>query len=111
MSHQSMIRGALACSLLGFGLNAAAQTPALFKDADLKLGEKLIAQHKCNQCHAQKWADDGKAIYRPKGRVNTPALLQGMVERCSTQLNLSLFPEEVTAMAAVLNRDHYRFTQ
>lgn len=111
MSPPSMIRGALACSLLGFGLNAAAQTPALFKDADLKLGEKLIAQHKCNQCHAQKWTDDGKAIYRPKGRVNTPALLQGMVERCSTQLNLSLFPEEVTAMAAVLNRDHYRFTQ
>ena len=111
MSHPSMMRGALACSLLGFGLNAAAQTPALFKDADLKLGEKLIAQHKCNQCHAQKWTDDGKAIYRPKGRVNTPALLQTMVERCSTQLNLSLFPEEVTAMAAVLNRDHYRFTQ
>ena len=111
MSHPSMIRGALACSLLGAGLGAAAQTPALFKDADLKLGEKLIAQHKCNQCHAQKWTDDGKAIYRPKGRVNTPALLQGMVERCSTQLNLSLFPEEVTAMAAVLNRDHYRFTQ
>jgi len=106
-----MIRGALACVLLGAGLNAAAQTPALFKDADLKLGEKLIVQHKCNQCHAQKWTDDGKAIYRPKGRVNTPALLQGMVERCSTQLNLSLFPEEVTAMAAVLNRDHYRFTQ
>ena len=111
MSHPSMMRAALACSLLGFGLNAAAQTPALFKDADLKLGEKLIAQHKCNQCHAQKWTDDGKAIYRPKGRVNTPALLQTMVERCSTQLNLSLFPEEVTAMAAVLNRDHYRFTQ
>ena len=97
--------------LLGAGLGAAPQTPALFKDADLKLGEKLIAQHKCNQCHAQKWTDDGKAIYRPKGRVNTPALLQTMVERCSTQLNLSLFPEEVTAMAAVLNRDHYRFTQ
>ena len=111
MSHPSMMRAALACVLLGLGLNAAAQTPALFKDADLKLGEKLIAQHKCNQCHAQKWTDDGKAIYRPKGRVNTPALLQGMVERCSTQLNLSLFPEEVTAMAAVLNRDHYRFTQ
>ncbi len=111
MSHPSMMRAALACVLLGAGLGAAAQTPALFKDADLKLGEKLIAQHKCNQCHAQKWTDDGKAIYRPKGRVNTPALLQGMVERCSTQLNLSLFPEEVTAMAAVLNRDHYRFTQ
>ena len=111
MSHPSMIRGALACVLLGFGLNAAAQTRALFKDADLNLGEKLIVQHKCNQCHAQKWADDGKAIYRPKGRIDTPGALRGMVEQCSLQLNLSLFPEEVTAIAAVLNRDHYRFTQ
>jgi hypothetical protein len=31
------------------------------------------------------------------------------VENCSTRLNLQLFPEEVTAIAAVLNRDHYRF--
>jgi len=32
-----------------------------------------------------------------------------MVEMCSTQLNLQLFPEEIEAVAAVLNRDHYRF--
>ena len=108
---QFKLRTWLSLCLAGIALQAAAQTPALFQGADLALGERLIAQHKCNQCHAQKWTDDGKAIYRPKGRVNTPALLQGMVERCSTQLNLSLFPEEVTAMAAVLNRDHYRFTQ
>lgn len=111
MKHLPRIRTLALAALAGVSLGAAAQGPAIFKEADLKLGEKLIAQHKCNQCHAQKWTDDGKAIYRPKGRVNTPALLQGMVERCSTQLNLSLFPEEVTAMAAVLNRDHYRFTQ
>ena len=98
-------------ALLGAAVGASAQEPELFKGADLRLGEKLIAQHKCNQCHAQKWADDGKAIYRPKGRINTPALLQGMVERCSTQLDLSLFPEEITAIATVLNRDHYRFTR
>ena len=35
--------------------------------------------------------------------------LRGMVQYCSTELNLSLFPEEVTAIAAVLDRDHYRF--
>ena len=106
------IKAAALLAGLGCAAMVAAQpVPEMFKGADLKLGEKLIAQHKCNQCHAQKWTDDGKAIYRPKGRVNTPALLQTMVERCSTQLNLSLFPEEVTAMAAVLNRDHYRFTQ
>jgi len=32
-----------------------------------------------------------------------------MVEQCNTELNLGLFPEEVTSVAAVLNRDHYRF--
>ena len=91
--------------------SAWAQMPAaaIFKDADLKLGEQLIAEHKCNQCHAMKWADDGKAIYRPKGSIDSAGKLRGMVEGCNTQMNLGLFPEEVTAIAAVLNRDHYRF--
>lgn len=87
-----------------------AETPTAFRDADLALGERLIAEHKCNQCHALNWADDGKAIYRPQGRINTPAALIGMVERCSTQLDLTLFPEEIEAVAAVLNRDHYHFS-
>ena len=34
--------------------------------------------------------------------------LRGMVEQCNTELNLDLFPEEVSAIAAVLHRDHYR---
>ncbi len=104
----TLLRSSLALGLAGLALQAAAQVPAIFKDADLKLGERLIAQNQCNQCHARKWADDGKAIYRPQGRINTPGLLRGMVEQCNTELNLSLFPEEVTAIAAVLNRDHYR---
>ena len=52
---------------------------------------------------------DGSAIYKPSGRINTPGLLRGMVDYCSVELKLSLFPEEVTAIAAVLQRDHYRF--
>ncbi|MCU0920101.1 MAG: hypothetical protein MUF16_07165 [Burkholderiaceae bacterium] len=89
--------------------SAAAQTPELFRDADLKLGEKLIRENRCSECHARKVGADGSAIYRPKGRINTPAALRGMVDYCSTELNLGLFPEEVTAVAAVLQRDHYRF--
>jgi hypothetical protein len=54
---------------------------------------------------------DGSAIYRPQGRINTARLLHSMVEMCSEQLKLTLFPEEVVAIAAVLNRDHYRFTE
>ena len=88
---------------------ALAQTPAIFKDADIALGEKLIAEHKCAACHATKVGGDGSAIYKPQGRINTAGFLRGMVEQCNSTLNLGLFPEEVTAVAAVINRDHYKF--
>jgi hypothetical protein len=86
-----------------------AQTPELFRDADLKLGEKLIRDNRCSECHARKVGGDGAAIYRPAGKINTPGALRGMVDYCSTELNLGLFAEEVSAVAAVLQRDHYRF--
>ena len=111
MTRMPVFRALLAGTALVLSGAAWAQVSPLFKGADLALGERLIAQHKCNQCHALKWADDGKAIYRPQGRINTPERLRGMVDQCATQMNLSLFPEEVTAVAAVLNRDHYRFRQ
>lgn len=87
----------------------AQELPALYKGADLKLGERLIAENKCSACHQQKVGGDGSAIYKPAGRVNSPGVLRGMVESCNTDLNLGLFPEEVTSIAAVLNRDHYQF--
>ena len=101
----------IAPSLVGMLLAGAAQAevPAIFQGADLKLGDKLIAEHKCNQCHAQKWGRDGLDIYRPKGRIHDAGKLRGMVDYCSNQLGLTLFPEEVTAIAAALNRDHYYF--
>lgn len=88
---------------------ACAQAAPLFKDADLALGEKLIAENKCTACHVRRVGGDGSSIYRPQGRINNAGALRGMVDYCSTELNLSLFPEEVTAIAAVLDRDHYRF--
>jgi len=106
--------GAAAC----LGGSALAQPAAagtgptaaqLFKDADLPLGERLIREHKCSECHVRRVGGDGSAIYKPKGRISTPSALRGMVDYCSTELNLGLFPEEVTAVAAVLQRDHYRF--
>lgn len=85
-----------------------AQEPAIFQGADLRLGEQLLVEHQCAACHQQKVGGDGRAIYRPDGRIGNAGLLRGMVEHCNTELNLGLFPEEVTAIAAVLNRDHYR---
>lgn len=88
---------------------ALAQGADIYKDADLALGQKLIAEHKCTQCHISKVGGDGSAMYKPAGKINTAGLLRGMVEMCNTTMNLGLFPEEVTAVAAVLNRDHYKF--
>lgn len=91
-------------------LDAGAQpVPEIFRDADLALGAQLLAAHKCSECHARRVGGDGSAIYRPLGRINSPGALRNMVDTCSNELNLSWFPEEVTAVAAVLQRDHYRF--
>jgi len=88
---------------------ASAQGSALFRDSDYKLGERLIAEHQCAACHQKRVGGDGSAIYKPTGKINTPGFLRGMVEQCNTELNLGMFPEEVTSVASVLNRDHYRF--
>lgn len=96
--------------VMGLALSSAAMAqPEIFKEADIKLGEKLIAENKCVACHVSKVGGDGSAMYKPQGRINTAGYLRGMVEQCNSQLNLGLFPEEVTSVAAVLNRDHYKF--
>jgi len=103
---------ALAVVALGAALAsglARAQGGGPFQDADLALGERLISEHRCAACHQRKVGGDGSAIYRPKGRIGNAGQLRTMVEYCNTDLGLSLFPDEVNAIAAVLNRDHYRF--
>jgi len=97
-------------SLFSLGAcTAMAQVPSIFHGAELKTGERLIVENKCSACHQQKVGGDGSAIYKPAGRINAPGVLRGMVEQCNIELNLGLFPDEVTAVSAVLNRDHYRF--
>ena len=105
-------RTALGALLLAGGLvylADQARASEIFKGADLALGEKMIAEHQCTQCHVSKVGGNGSAIYKPQGKINTAGLLRGMVEMCNTTMNLGMFPEEVTAVGAVLNRDHYKF--
>ncbi len=105
-----VVRAALATAAALALCPASAQTAAsLYRDADLPLGEKLLREHRCAECHIRKVGGDGSAIYRPQGRIGSPGALRGMVEQCNLDLNLALFPDEVTSIAAVLNRDHYRF--
>ena len=98
----------IAISLMWIGLVQAEQHP-LFKGADLPLGEKLITENKCNECHIRRVVGDGNSMYKPAGRINTAGLLRGMVEYCNTELNLGFFPEDTNAVAAVLNLKHYKF--
>lgn len=107
------LRALAACTALA-AVAAAAGGPqpaagGLFDGADLALGTQLLRTHRCADCHARRVGGDGSAIYRPQGRIGSPGALRGMVEQCNLELNLALFPDEVTAIAAVLNRDHYRF--
>ena len=105
----SRAAGGLAGALLLAASAAAQPAAALFQGADLALGDRLVREHRCAECHIRKVGGDGSAIYRPQGRINAPGALRGMVEQCNLELNLALFPEEVAAISAVLNRDHYHF--
>ena len=99
----------LFAALMGYRAGHAASGVEIFQGADLSLGGRLMQENRCAQCHIEKFGGDGSSIYRPAGRINTPGRLRGMVEQCNTELTLGLFPEEVTALAALLQRDHYRF--
>ena len=77
--------------------------------AVVALGAALASGLARAPCHQRKVGGNGSAIYRPKGRIGNAGQLRTMVEYCNTDLGLSLFPDEVNAIAAVLNRDHYRF--
>lgn len=57
----------------------------MYKDADLSVGEKLLREHRCAECHSRKVGGDGAAIYRPQGRINTPGALRGMVAEHGTE--------------------------
>jgi hypothetical protein len=109
---------AIVCCGLLLALDTSAQQAvtkpgalSIFDGADLELGLRLIEEHACNTCHARHQGGNGTAICRPAGTISSPGALRGMVEYCNTQLNLGMFPEEVTSVAAVLQRDFYRFAR
>ena len=86
-----------------------AQEASIFVGADKALGKQLMEEKKCAVCHTAKFGGDGSAIYRPGERIKTAGALRGMVEQCNTEMSMGLFPDEVTAISAVLNQRHYQF--
>ena len=96
---------ALASPLTGV---AAADTKA--DPAAVLAGKKLVADSKCEACHAKKVGGDGSSIYRRADRrVTTRSKLLPQVALCNSELSLGLFPDDETAIATYLNSEHYRF--
>lgn len=58
------------------------------------------------QLHAQEWPELYK---RADLKLGESLILENKCSQCRTKLNPGFFPEEVTSIAAVLNRDCYRF--
>lgn len=108
MSTLPRILMGLAGTLL-LGASALAQTPPVFKEANPAEGRKLMSERQCDACHAQKWGNDGQDIYRPGQHIKDVAQLRKQVSQCNTGLNLNLFPEEETDIAAWLNKTYYHF--
>ena len=73
-------------------------------------GGKLVAQHKCENCHHNKTLGDAKAIYlRKDRRVTTMEKLKAQVTACNTELNIGLFPEDEEHVVVFLNDTYYKF--
>lgn len=65
-AHARRLSPLLAVGLfLESGLAAAQHDASIFRDADIALGEKLIAENRCAACHIQKFGGDGRSIFRP----------------------------------------------
>ncbi|WP_028470899.1 hypothetical protein [Neptunomonas japonica] len=59
----------------------------------------------CETCH-------GTEIYQREDRkATTYAKLESRVEGCNTNLDVGWFPEDVSDVAAYLNREYYKFAK
>ena len=92
-----------ACALaLGAPSARAAPDPAK--------GKQLMADHRCNACHASQMKGDAAAIFlRKDHKVTSMAQLKAQVAACNSGMGLGLFPEEEADVVAYLNERYYKF--
>ena len=103
--HLTRLAAAWPIAITTIALAAPEATPSAQEN-----GKKLMTEAKCEACHMRKVGGDGSAIYsRPDRRVTAKSKLLTQVERCNSELNLGLFPDDEAAIAAYLNSAHYKF--
>ncbi|OIQ73484.1 green heme protein [mine drainage metagenome] len=104
--------GALCVSFPAQAADGSGTVPELFRGANAAQGEKFYTEMKCAACHAERMMGSTSAMYtRPDRKVHNARELRGFTQMCVTRLNRSLFPEEVTDIAAYLNQTYYHFKQ
>ena len=104
--HNRAVSGGILAFLL-FATPVFAASGAL---TAAQTGKKLVADTKCEACHASKVGGDGSKMYsRQDRRVTNKSKLLSQVARCNNELNLGLFPDDEAAIAAYLNAEHYKF--
>ena len=102
--------GAVSGAILAFFLFATPVIAASSMMTAAQTGKKLVADAKCEACHASKVGGDGSKMYsRQDRRVTNKSKLLTQVARCNSELNLALFPDDEAAIAAFLNAEHYKF--
>lgn len=109
MRYQVLILSGISLTLT-LSLSAAPQSQdPLFKGADIAAGKALYQEHKCSACHQERHGLSEKDYYtRPGRKVTTQEKLITQINFCSTQLSLSLFPEDELNIAAYLNKTYYK---
>jgi cytochrome c553 len=99
-------------ALICVQLAAAWQPAAAAESPPPRVGEgkKLVESTACESCHAKKAGGDGTSMYTRRDRkVLNKARLVAQVARCSSELNLGLFPDDEAAIAEYLNFTFYKF--
>jgi cytochrome c553 len=88
--------------ILALPLAAMLGGTALAATAEATDAHALVEQN-CTSCH-------GSEIYtRPDRKIDSLSGLKTQVEACNTNLNTGMFPEEVNAVAELLNEEYYKF--
>jgi len=78
--------------------------------ADPVEGKKIVAEKRCENCHANKTMGDASAIYLRKDRkVTSWEKLKARVALCNSELSLQMFPDDEEHVSAYLNETYYKF--
>ena len=91
----------------------ASSVPAFAgEDETLALGRRLMAENSCNgDCHRSRAPDGDPARFftRPNLKVTSMDGLKRQVARCVAGTGATLASDEIAAIVAALNNDHYKF--